>query len=80
MFMQWELTIDVDVMMKLYYEKVIDLTFPSPSRMQELMEKAMDQVRKENYNAFLKHLPICDPIFGKEFLEQVQMHYDMCFE
>jgi hypothetical protein len=40
--MQWELTIDVDVMMKLYYEKVIDLTFPSPSRMQELMEKAMD--------------------------------------
>jgi hypothetical protein len=37
--------------------------------MQELMEKAMDSVRKENYNAFLKHLLICDPIFREEFLE-----------
>jgi hypothetical protein len=28
--------------MKLYYEEVLDLALPSPSRMQELMEKAMD--------------------------------------
>jgi hypothetical protein len=35
------------------------------------MEKAMDQVKKDNYNAFLKHLHVYDPIFGKEFLEQV---------
>jgi hypothetical protein len=55
--------------MKLYYEKVFDPTFPSPSRMQELMEKAMDHVKMENYNAFLKHLPICDPFFEEEFLE-----------
>jgi hypothetical protein len=41
------------------------------------MEKAMDQVKKENYNAFCRHLPICNPIFGEEFFEQVQMHYDM---
>lgn len=80
MFLQQELTIDHDVVMKLYYEEVLDLALPSPSRMQELMEKAMDQVRKENYSDFLKCLPICDPIFGKEFLEQVQMHYDMCSE
>jgi hypothetical protein len=40
----------------------------------------MDQMRKENYSAFLKHLPICDPILGKEFLKQVHMHYEMSFE
>ncbi len=48
--------------------------------MQELMEKTMDCVRKENYNAFLKYFLICDLIFGEEFLEQVKMHYDMSFE
>jgi len=37
--------------------------------MQELMEKVMDQVRKENCIGLFKHLPICDPILGKEFLE-----------
>jgi hypothetical protein len=69
MFLKRKLDIVVNVAMKLYYEEVLDPTLPSPSRMQEFMEKAMDQVRKENYNAFLKHLLICDPIFGKKFLE-----------
>jgi uncharacterized ubiquitin-like protein YukD len=42
MFLYQELTIDVDVAMKLYYEEVFDLAIPSPSRMQELMEKVID--------------------------------------
>jgi hypothetical protein len=41
------------------------------------MEKAMDQVMKDNFNAFVKHLLVYDPILGEEFLEHVQMHYDM---
>jgi hypothetical protein len=49
--------------------------------MHELMEKAMEQVcHKENYNAFLKHLLVCDPTLGDAFLEQVLTHYDMNFE
>ncbi len=44
------------------------------------MEKAMDQVRKENFNVVFKHLHVYGPILGEEFLEQVQMHYDMSFK
>ncbi len=41
----------------------------------------MEQVcRKENYNAFLKHLLVCDLALGDAFLEQVLTHYDMNFE
>ncbi len=46
--------------------------------MHGLMEKATEQVcRKDNYNALLKHLPVCDLTLGDAFLEQVQTHYDM---
>jgi len=69
-----------DVVVKIYYKEVFDPTLCSPSKMQELMEKTMDQVQKENYNAFFKHLLVCDLIFGKEFFEQIQMHYDMSSE
>jgi hypothetical protein len=49
--------------------------------MHELMEKAMEQVcRKENYNAFLRYLLVCDLALGDAFLEQVLTHYDMNFE
>jgi hypothetical protein len=38
--------------------------------MHALMEKAMEQMcRKGNYNAFLKHLPVCDLALGDAFLE-----------
>lgn len=70
----------VDVVMKLYYEEVLDPSFHSPSKMQELMEKTMNQVRKQNFSAFLKHLFVCNPIIGDKFLKEVQMHYDMSFE
>jgi hypothetical protein len=46
--------------MKLYCEEVFDPSFLSPSRMEELMEKAMNQVKKENFNAFWKHLHVCN--------------------
>jgi hypothetical protein len=65
------MSVSVYVAVKLYYEEVLDPSLSSPSRMQELMEKVMDQVQKENFRAFLKHLPIYDPILGDEFLEQV---------
>ncbi len=80
MFLQRELATAIDVTVKLYYKGVLDPSFNSPSRMQEFMEKAMDQVRKENFNAFLKHLFIYNPILGNKFLEQVYMHYDMFSE
>lgn len=67
----------VNVTMKLYYKEVPDPSCHSPSKMQELMEKAMDQVRKDNFSAFVKHLFVSNPIPGEEFLEHVQMHYDM---
>jgi len=25
----------------------------------------------------MKHLPVCDPIFGFEFLKHIQVNYDM---
>ncbi len=41
----------------------------------------MEQVcRKENYNAFLRYLLVCDLALGDAFLEQVLTHYDMNFE
>jgi hypothetical protein len=61
-----------------YYEKNLDPLLQSPTRIHELMEKAMEQVCcKENYNVFLKHLLVCDLALGDAFLEQVLTHYDM---
>ncbi len=34
-------------------------------------------MRKEHYSAFCKHLPICDPSLGADFLKEIQIHYDM---
>ncbi len=70
MFLQWQLAIVVNVVMKLYYKEVLDPTFNYASKMQELMKKTMDQVRTQNYNAFLKHLHICNPILGHILCEQ----------
>jgi hypothetical protein len=40
------------------------------------MEKAMEQVRKEHYLTFCKHLLVCDPGLWIEFLQEIQAHYD----
>jgi hypothetical protein len=36
----------------------------------------MEQVRKEHYQTFCKHLPICDLALELEFLQEIQAHYD----
>jgi hypothetical protein len=48
--------------------------------MQTLMEKTMEQVRKDPLIAFTKHLFVCDLAFGLEFLNQIQIHYDMNYD
>ncbi len=50
-----------DVTIKLYYKKFPNTQNNSPMKLQESMEKAMDEVRKDHYLTFYKHLPICDP-------------------
>jgi hypothetical protein len=57
--------------MKLYYEKVLDLIERSTTKLQECMEKAMELVCKEHYSAFYKHLPVCDPTLGPNFLKEI---------
>jgi hypothetical protein len=44
------------------------------------MEKAMEQVKKDHYFVFFKHLPVCDPTFGTNFFKEIEVHYDMNFE
>jgi hypothetical protein len=44
------------------------------------MERAMEQVKKDHCSAFCKHLPICDPSLGANFLREIQVHYDMNLE
>jgi hypothetical protein len=40
------------------------------------MEKAVEQVKKDHYSTFYKHL-ICDQAFSPDFLKEIQVHYDM---
>ncbi len=37
----------------------------------------MEQVKKDPYSTFCKHLPICDPSLGANFLKEIHVHYDM---
>jgi hypothetical protein len=45
--------------------------------MQMLMEKAMEQIKKEHLITFTKQLLICYPSLGPKFLWQIYIHYDM---
>jgi len=42
-----------------------------------LCNKAMESVQKEYTRTFHKRLLLCDPTLGIEFLQQVQIHYNM---
>jgi hypothetical protein len=66
---QCEFLVVANVVVKLYYEKVWDEKLKSPSRLQALMDKAMDQVQKDHTFAFMKHLPICNLAFDFHFLK-----------
>jgi hypothetical protein len=59
------------VVMKLYYEEILDENLMSPSKLQALMNKKMDQVQKDHTFAFTKHLLVCDPAIGLEFLKRI---------
>jgi hypothetical protein len=64
----------------MYYEE-----FPKggeyfPIELKERMERAMDQIKKDHYSAFYKHLRICDPTFSPNFLKEIQVHYNMNFK
>ncbi len=61
---------------KLYCQDIPREGDRSPTKMQELIEKAMEQVRKEHYLAFCKHLHVCDMGFGIKFVQEIQAHYD----
>jgi hypothetical protein len=42
-----------------------------------LNNKAMESVQKERMIMFHKRLHVCDPTLDVEFLQQVQVHYNM---
>jgi hypothetical protein len=56
------------MVVKLYYQYIPQEGDRFLAKMQELIEKAMEQVRKEHYLAFCKHLLVCDPGLGTKFL------------
>jgi hypothetical protein len=59
-------------MVKLYYEEFPNVKDCSPLKLHKQMDhKAMEQVRKDHYLAFCKHLPICDPSLGTCFLREI---------
>jgi hypothetical protein len=37
----------------------------------------MEQVRKDHYSTFCKHLPTCDPSLGADVLRELHVHYDL---
>jgi hypothetical protein len=65
---------------KLYYEKFPDIRNCSPLKFQEQMKRAMEQVRKDHYSAFCRHLLVCDISMGSNFLKEIHVHYDMNLE
>jgi hypothetical protein len=69
--LQRELAIAIDMVVKLYCGNVPHEGDKSPTKMQKLIEKAMEQMRKEHYLAFYKHLLVCNPSLGIEFLQEI---------
>jgi hypothetical protein len=67
----------VDTAHQLYYADVIDLALKDPDWLETLSKKAMDMICKEHMTIFHKQLLVCDPSLGLEFLQDVQIHYDM---
>ncbi len=74
--LQKELVRVVDMVVRLYCEDLPQEGDRYPTKMQELIEKAMDQVRKGHYLVFCKHLHVCDLGLGIKFLLEIQTHHD----
>ncbi len=69
--LQKELVVAINMAIKLYYENVPQEGDRSPTKMHKLIEKTMEQMRKEHYLAFRKHLHVCNPNLGIEFLQEI---------
>jgi hypothetical protein len=65
--LQWEISLVANVVIRLYYEEVFDPTKRSIAKLQEHMVKVMEQVKKDHYLTFCKHLLVCDPALGPIF-------------
>ncbi len=61
----------------MYYEESPLEANCSPIKLKERMEKAMEQVKKDHYFAFCKHLSVCNLAFSTNFFKEIQVHYDM---
>ncbi len=72
-----ELVTIIDTTHCLYYVDVPDLVLRNLEMLVLLSNKAMENVQKEHMIVFYKRLPICDPTLGLEFLEQIQIYYNM---
>jgi hypothetical protein len=48
-----------------------------PIKLKEHMERAIDQVKKDHYSTFCKHLLIFDLALCPNFLKEIQVYYDM---
>jgi hypothetical protein len=44
------------------------------------MERTMEHMKKDHYSTFCKHLSICDPSLGVDFVREIHVHYDMNLE
>jgi len=64
------------MVIKLYCEEVPWEGDKSPVKLHELMEKVMEQVKKEYYLTFYKHLLVCDLVLRPKFSQEIQAHYD----
>ncbi len=76
-FWQRKLAAIVDITHCLYYVDVLDPTFCDLEMLAFLSNKAMESVQKEHMIAFHKRLHVCEPTLGIEFLQQIQVHYNM---
>ncbi len=67
----------MNVVVKLYYEEILNEKLRPPSKLHALMDKVMDRVQKDHTSTFMKHLLVYDPTIGPKFLKHIQIHYDM---
>ncbi len=77
--MEHKISIARNVTIKLYYEEFTKGGEHSPIKLKEWKEKAMEQVKKDHYFKFCKHLPMCDLAFP-DFFKAIHIHYDMNFD
>jgi hypothetical protein len=53
----------------MYYEEFPLEVDCSPIKLRSGWKKAMEQIKKDLYFFFCKHLPMCDHAFGTKFLK-----------